>query len=90
MLLPPTSGAPAARENACSARMRSGVVAACLRMIVSGVREFIFLARFYMRTMSNCSWLYALSTWRETGLPMKSDSIARPGDSSSRNMSMTC
>jgi hypothetical protein len=43
-LLPPTSGAPAAREKACSARMRSGVVtAACLRMIVSGVKGSIVL-----------------------------------------------
>src|SRR4051812_44129547 len=40
-LLPDTSGAPAARENACSARIRRGVVTACLW---TGARE-LFTAR---------------------------------------------
>jgi len=34
MELPATSGAPAARENACSARMRSGVVTVPLLIVV--------------------------------------------------------
>src|SRR5579859_7312872 len=44
----------------------------------------------YIKTISYCSWLKFDSTCNDTGLPMKSISIARCCDSSSRKRSITC